>query len=232
MKQKMFQHFLSRPPSAILNDLLDLKTRKEKGEPIEMPLITVMLNNKSVVSGSLIDFKKQSAVASYLTVKMAGTYDVFFSETTGIQGLIVHDVEKIDYLLYDLDDDLISPKNPVTRYEVKKRIDEETRRLCVYFGQPIRISLANEMLGALEYFHLRNLVSDIAMCLIALAEQEGVKRKIPCECPVIEIRKDSELTITHKDSTLLITDTLLRSYTTPTKRNKLMQTIVRSLDFT
>lgn len=225
MKQKMFQHFSSRPPSAILNDLLDLKCRKEMGEPIELPLITLMLNNKSVVSGNLIDYKMQNAVASYLAVKMVGTYDVFFAETTGIQGLIVHDVEKIDYLLYDLDDDLISPKNPVTRYEVKKRMEEESRRLRDFFGRPIFIFLADEELGALEYFHIRNLVSDVAMSLIALTEQDGMRKKTLNSVSGIEIKKDSRLVIGRKDNTLIIADTLLRSYTTPTKRNNLVEAI-------
>jgi hypothetical protein len=225
MKQKLFQHFSSRPPSAILHDLLDLKCRKEKGEPIELPLITLMLNNKSVVSGNLIDYKKQSAAASYVAVKMVGTYDVFFAETTGVQGLIVHDMEKIEYLLYDLTDDLILPKNPVTRYEVKKRVDEEAQRLYTFFGKPIRIFLADEQLGTLEYFHIRNLVSDIAMGIIAVAESEGKEKKLTPSFTSIEIKKSDSLVIARKGNTLVVADTLLRSYTTAAKRNKLVEAL-------
>lgn len=210
--------FLSRPPSQILLEILDLKRRSEIGERIDIPLITLMLNTRNTVCGFLVDYKMEEHQSPHLMMELAGSSDIFFTKASAVEGLIVHAIEKIDYLLFDISMEQIAVKDQVTRYQVKARMQEESKRLSLFFDKPVKVKISQEVMEYSEGFFLKNLVTDIATVLIEIGEDKEQSDEIQNSVDEIVLMNGRSLELYIDTKKLLIKDTLDRSYSTNHRR--------------
>jgi hypothetical protein len=219
------QHFHSRPPVEILQDIFLLKKRKDKGEAIEIPLITFMLANKQMLSGFLMDFKKDNRDAYHLSIELEGSGNIFFAETYYIQGVVVHDIERIDYLLTEINADKISGRT-ASKLDIKNKLSEETQRLTAYFGKPITIQWEEAQTETKDFYFVKNLIVDTSMSLLAVGESEPGKSTIAESVEKIMLQKGESLQVKLEGKAMSIVDTFSRSYSTNLQRSNLQQALV------
>lgn len=219
------QHFHSRPPVEILQDIFLLKKRKEKGEAIEIPLITFMLPNKQMLSGFLMDFKKDNRDAYHLSVELEGSGNIFFAETYSIQGVVIHDIERIDYLLTEITADKISGRT-ASKLDIKNKLAEETQRLSSYFGKSFSFQWEEGQIDVKDFYFVKNMIVDVSMSLLAIGEIEPGKSTIAESVEKIILRTGNSLQVKMEDKTMVLADNFSRSYSTNLQRSNLQQAII------
>jgi len=213
-------NFSSKDPEEIILEMYRLRQRALLGENIELPLVTLMLwpdGNKA--SGFIIDIKTEKDV-KHVAIQLGGyqtTGDMFYAYLGAIRGVVVHDIEKYEYLLAEVTAGTKMNKAPsITKLDIRKSLDEESKKISATTGSQLSYTLQGELPeGAVPLFVIRNLIVDVTMCLKELAQtaigKEAVKDGIS---KVSFVKNDSDFSVTRHGKELVVSGKFDKSFTT------------------
>ena len=219
---------LTKFPNSILNllvSLIEIRKRSMEGESIEVPAITLITKNVRL-KGFLIILIEKSHVVFHVEMSQ----DYAFVNMNEITGIIIHNYFQVQHLIEGINTDSAHFKNrPTSRKgsDLRKVLLNESKRLSDKFGNGCEI-----VIDVTEDQHnvpfIRIFIIDLVSCLISASNRSDISNLIS-SVETVTIRKGENFSITKKDKSLIVTDSLTQSYSTNQQRNFLINLILCSI---
>jgi hypothetical protein len=218
-------NYTSQEPTEIIFEMSRIRKRILLGENIEMPEVTLILWPEGTrVSGFVLDIKSEKDTHHIALQLAGGSRDIFYAYMGAVRGVVVHDIERYEYLLTDVSATTqmnISPS--FTKLDIRKKLDSESKSLSSATNTSIQYGWEGQMPeGSVPLFVIGNLITDVTICLKDIAQTDLGKEAIAESISKITFNKtDAEFSVVKKDKELIVNGSFNKSFTTSQGRWKL-----------
>jgi hypothetical protein len=218
-------NYTSQEPTEIIFEMSRIRKRILLGEKIEMPEVTLILWPEGTrVNGFILDIKSERDT-HHIAIQLAGgSRDIFYAYMGAVRGVVVHDIERYEYLLTEVSAETSMNKIPVfTKLDIRKKLDSESKSLSEITNTSVQYGWEGELPdGAVPLFVIGNLITDVTICLKDIAQTDLGKEAIAESISKVTFNKtDAEFSIVKKNMELIVNGTFSKSFTTSQGRWKL-----------
>jgi hypothetical protein len=222
-------NFQSKDPQEIIFEMSRLRKRILLGENIDMPQVTLLLwPEGKQVTGFILDVKSERS-EHHIAIQLGShqnTGDVFYAYLGAVRGVTVHAIEHYEHLLTEVTTETkMNRLASCTKLDVRTGLDSGSKKLSALVKSTIAFEWRGELPeGSMSLFVVNNLINDVTICLLEIAQTELGKQAITTDIgKIIFTQTKTEFTVQRQDKALLVSGAFTTSFSTSKGRSQLKE---------